>query len=124
MFLFQYFQNQLDEFLRQDTDDYRGNVRIPLFEALTTSVEHNHIPLRNYTAIISESFNMIFGPAYVLGTTLTMATYYITRDRSILSNLQAELGMVWPENKKECPPWTTLQKLPYLVSDGPRVNAR
>ncbi|KAJ5928539.1 hypothetical protein N7466_007495 [Penicillium verhagenii] len=59
---------------------------------------------------------MIFGPAYALGTTLTMATYYTTRDRNILSKSQAELGGIWPENQKECPPWIDLQKLPYLTA--------
>lgn len=80
------------------------------------SGESSRVPLRSYMSIVSESFNMIFGPGYILSTTLTMATYFIARDREVLSNLQKELEVAWPKSQKTCPSWTALEQLPYLVS--------
>ena len=64
---------------------------------------------------------MIFGPSYAFGTTLNMATYFLSRDQMILSNLRRELDLVWPESQKDCPSWVILEQVPYLVSSLPPV---
>jgi hypothetical protein len=59
---------------------------------------------------------MMFSAAFTIGTTLTVATYYVMRDKRVLARLQAEIAEVWPSTRQNCPSWSALEKLPYLVS--------
>ncbi|KAI2791637.1 hypothetical protein POX_c04503 [Penicillium oxalicum] len=45
-----------------------------------------------------------------------MATYFLSRDQMILSNLRRELDLVWPESQKDCPSWVILEQVPYLIT--------
>jgi cytochrome P450 len=65
---------------------------------------------------MSDTFTMLFSAAYTVGTTLTVATYYIMRDKQLLAKLQEELAECWPDHTQKCPPWSVLERLPYFVS--------
>lgn len=75
----------------------------------------HQVALRSRSSLMSDAFTMMFSGAYTVGTTLTVATYYVMRDKHLLRKLQQELEVAWPDSAKPCPSQTVLAKLPYLV---------
>lgn len=64
--------------------------------------------------LTAESIVLLFAGAEATSLTLVLGTYYLLKDRELLSKLQNELSLVMLD-KWTLPPVAVLQRLPYLV---------
>lgn len=67
-------------------------------------------------ALLESSALFLFAGFETTGFTLTLASYHLLQNTSILHRLKAEITSTWPDKDGKIPPLSELEKLPLLVA--------
>jgi cytochrome P450 len=83
-------------------EEYRNAIKLPPEE-------------KTEFAIFQNSWSLVAAGIETTGYTLTTAHYHLLANPDCCRRLKQELASVWPdEDLDSIPPWTTLEKLPYV----------
>jgi cytochrome P450 len=65
--------------------------------------------------LLQEAETMLLAGSETIGNTMTIGVFHVLNNQDILRRLVSELDAVWPNNSSDIP-FSTLEKLPYLVN--------